>query len=58
MELVADYLRREEDCRKLALLTQMMAHRKIIEEMCDMWARLAEERRRYLVQQQSNNSPT
>lgn len=54
MDLVAEYLRRAEECRKLAQSTTIPAHRKAIQETCDMWLRLADERRRYLAQQKNN----
>ena len=57
MELIAEYLRRAEECRKVAQQTTVASHRKAIQEICDMWARLADERRKLLARQRSKNSP-
>jgi len=56
MELIAEYLRRAHECRKLVHQTTIAAHRRAVEEICDTWARLAEERQRFLAQQQGNKT--
>jgi hypothetical protein len=48
VEIVKEYLRRAEECRTLAKTILVPEHRKKIEKICDMWARLAEERRQHL----------
>jgi hypothetical protein len=53
MEFVAEYLRRAEECRQLAQMTKIPAHRKTIQDVCDTWIRLADERRRHLVQERA-----
>ena len=53
MNLVQQYLRRAEECRKLASETDVPGHRKAIEAMSDRWLKLAEERLKYLKNGQS-----
>ena len=48
MDTLEEYLRRAEECRKLALQTSVAAHREAIQKICDMWLKLADERRSYL----------
>ena len=48
MKLVQDYLRRAEECRKLALRSEILDHRRAIERISDTWSRLAGERLKFL----------
>ena len=48
MNLLQAYLRNAEECRKLAAAAADPAHRKLIEEICETWEMLAEERRQVL----------
>ena len=48
VKLVEEYLRHAEECRKLLAQVAVHEHREKIQSICDMWARLAEERRRQI----------
>jgi hypothetical protein len=48
MNLVQHYLRRAEECRKLAVETNVPGHRKAIEAISDRWLKLADERLKHL----------
>jgi len=48
MQVVQDYIRRAEDTRKLAIQAEILEHRKAIQRISDTWARLAEERLKFL----------
>jgi hypothetical protein len=48
MQLLETYMRNLEECRKLALSATHPEQRRTIEEICAMWHRLAEERRKQL----------
>jgi hypothetical protein len=50
MQLVQEYLSRAEECRKLVQQTPVSDHRAVIEKICDMWQRLADERLKLLQQ--------
>jgi hypothetical protein len=52
-----EYLWRAEECRKLVQQTPIPDHRKAIQKICDMWLRLADERRKLLEQPDANGSP-
>jgi hypothetical protein len=57
MKLVQDYLRRAEECRKLAMQSEILDHRKSIERISDTWTRLASERLKFLKNPVSNGGP-
>ena len=48
MNLVQHYLQRAEECRKLAIETDVAGHHRAIEAIGDRWLKLADERLRYL----------
>jgi hypothetical protein len=58
MEILGEYLRRAEECRKLALQTSIAAHREAIQKICDMWLKLADERRSYVKHSGGDGSPS
>jgi cyanate lyase len=57
MKQVNEYLRRAEECRALAIETQIAGHRKKIEAISDAWLKLAEERLEYLKDVRLKGSP-
>ena len=54
MKLVQDYLRRAEECRKLAMQSEILDHRKTIERISDTWTRMAGERLKFLKNANNN----
>lgn len=48
MKLLREYLSNAEACRKLASQTAEPEQRKAIEQICETWEKLAEERRKAL----------
>jgi hypothetical protein len=54
MKLVQDYLRRAEECRKMAMQSEILDHRKTIERISDTWSRLAGERLKFLKKAEDN----
>jgi hypothetical protein len=52
MKLVEEYVRRSEECRKLAQRAGIPAHRDAIQKISDMWRKMAEQRQRHLEEMQ------
>jgi hypothetical protein len=54
MQVVEEYLKRAEDCRRLASKADVLNHRQTIERVAATWENLAAERLKYLKRQELN----
>jgi hypothetical protein len=56
MRKVSEYERQAAECRKLAALTKTLEKRKQLEDMAEVWDRLARERRVGIVENKGDQA--